>query len=150
MQILQANLSDAAEILKLQRAAYQSEAELHNDFDIPPLTQSLSELEQEFARKKVIKIIDNEKLIASGQVHLEGETCYIGRMAVWPELQGQGIGSKLLSALESFFPEAKRIELFTGENSKSNIAMYQRRGYQIFKESLLGKTKVLFFERILT
>ena len=34
---------DAAEILELQRIAYQSEAEIYNDYSIQPLTQSLEQ-----------------------------------------------------------------------------------------------------------
>ena len=68
-------------------------------------------------------------------------------MAVWPELHGQGVGSKLLSSLETIFPEANRVELFTGEFSASNLAMYKRRGYSEFKTAKLGKTRVVFLER---
>jgi hypothetical protein len=37
MKILQATAADAVEILNLQKLAYQSEAKLYNNFDIPPL-----------------------------------------------------------------------------------------------------------------
>ena len=38
--IKRAVLADAAEILSLQRLAYRSEAEIYNDYNIEPLTQS--------------------------------------------------------------------------------------------------------------
>jgi len=37
-----------AEILSLQKLAYQSEAKLLNDYTIQPLTQTLIELQNEF------------------------------------------------------------------------------------------------------
>jgi GNAT superfamily N-acetyltransferase len=148
MAILIANVSDAPEILKLQRAAYQSEAKLHNDFKILPLTQTLEALEADFATKTFLKVVDEERLIASGQVLYENGTCYIGRLAVWPEWQGKGIGSKLLLALENIYPEALRFELFTGAKSASNLAMYKRRGYSEFKRSKVGKTTLVFLERV--
>ncbi|MGZ9898766.1 GNAT family N-acetyltransferase [Shewanella gaetbuli] len=147
MKVLQATIEDAEILLDLQRKAYKSEAELHNDFKIPPLTQSLDELKASFSQKTILKIMDGDTILASGQAYLESGTCHIGRMAVWPELQGKGIGSKLLSALESAFPEASRVELFTGEHSASNLAMYKHRGYIQFKTAQLGKTKVIFLER---
>ena len=101
----------------------------------------------EFESKTIIKIIDNGKLIASGQARFDSGTCHIGRMAVWPEFQGKGIGSFLLTSLEKLFPNATRAELFTGEKSASNLAMYKNRGYVEFKTAQLGKTKVVFLER---
>lgn len=149
MEIQNAVLSDAGEILALQRAAYISEAELHDDFGIPPLTQTIEELISEFENKKILKITENGALLASGQARFSEGCCYIGRMAVWPNLQGKGIGSALLSALESSFSGTNRLELFTGENSTRNLAMYKRRGYVPFKTAQLGKTKVIFLERYL-
>lgn len=147
MKIQDACLNDAEEILVLQRTAYVSEAKLHDDFEIPPLTQTLEELISDFANKKILKITENGSLVASGQARFSEGCCYIGRMAVWPTLQGKGIGSKLLSALEALFPEARRFELFTGEHSQKNLAMYKRRGYVPFKTAQLGRTKVIFLER---
>lgn len=147
MEVLLATESDAEDILKLQYAAYRSEAALHDDFNIPPLTQSLEELKADFKTKTVLKIVENGELLASGQARLESGCCHIGRMAVWPQYQGRGIGSKLLAALEDVFPNVTRIELFTGEKSEANLAMYQRRGYKQFNTAKLGKTTVIFLER---
>ncbi|MDM7861519.1 GNAT family N-acetyltransferase [Alteromonas sp. ASW11-36] len=72
---------------------------------------------------------------------------FIARMAVKPEYQGKGYGSQLMTALEEVFPQAKRYELFTGENSAQNIAMYERRGCTNVGSKLLGKTRVVYFAR---
>lgn len=147
MKIEQACSSDAPQILALQRAAYVSEAELHDDFNIPPLTQSLSELEASFSDKTILKIVVDGNIVASGQAELRGDTCCIGRMAVWPELRGQGYGSKMLFSLENLFETATRIELFTGINSASNLAMYAKKGYREFKQEQLGATTVVYLEK---
>ena len=44
MYIAKAKLNDFAAILKLQYIAYESEAIRYNDFNIPPLTQTLEQL----------------------------------------------------------------------------------------------------------
>jgi len=147
MEVLRATVTDAEDILSLQRTAYLSEARLHDDYDIPPLTQTLDSLMADFEHKTILKIVDNDTLLASGQVRFHDDCSYIGRMAVRPEFQGRGIGSSVLSALEREFPQAKRLELFTGENSVGNLALYQRRGYVPFKTALLGKTNVIFLRR---
>ena len=48
MIIEQATVLDAEEILKLQKLAYLSEVEIYNDYSIPPLTQTIKEIEVEF------------------------------------------------------------------------------------------------------
>lgn len=149
MDVLEASIEDAAVILAIQREAYISEAKLHDDFNIPPLTQTLAELKAEFGQKRIVKILVDGEVVASGQARLFNSTCQIGRMAVKPHLKGRGIGSTLLTALESSFKEAKRIELFTGINSAANLAMYKRKGYEPFKQDKLGDTIVVFLEKSL-
>ena len=48
MLIEQAEVEDAEEILKLQKLPYQSEAEIYNDYSLPPLTHSIREIEAEY------------------------------------------------------------------------------------------------------
>jgi hypothetical protein len=40
-----ADVRDAEELLDLQKLAYRSEAAIYDDYTIPPLTQSLAEME---------------------------------------------------------------------------------------------------------
>ena len=53
--ISEAFVEDAAVILALQQVAYQSEAKIYNDFRIPPLTQTLEELKNDFANAVFLK-----------------------------------------------------------------------------------------------
>lgn len=43
MIIERASLEDAKEILELQKLAYVSEAEIYNDYSIPPMMQTLDQ-----------------------------------------------------------------------------------------------------------
>ena len=81
--IQKAQKEDLREILELQYLAYQSEAKLFGDMDIPPLKQTIEEVYEEFAQGTFLKIVD---------------------------------------------------ELFTSTKSISNIRLYERLGYKIFKE----------------
>ena len=56
VRIEPARVDDAAEILALQKLAYRSEAELNQDFSIPPLTQTQAEIESEFTAKRFLKV----------------------------------------------------------------------------------------------
>ena len=56
---------DAAEILALQRLAYESEARLYNDWSIPPMTQSLESLIAEIKTETVLKATEGPSIIGS-------------------------------------------------------------------------------------
>lgn len=145
MEIQQAELVDAPAILAIQKAAYISEAERYNDFNIPPLQQTLDELKQEFTTHLFLKAVVASKIVGSVRAREEDGTCYIGRLIVLPEFQRQGIGSALLQAIENNSTGSSRFELFTGADSVENLALYQRFGYQAFKAEKLGNSVSLVF-----
>ena len=55
IEIEQASLEDVELILQLQMRAYLSEAEIYNDYSIPPLIQSFNEIKQEFSQQVFLK-----------------------------------------------------------------------------------------------
>ena len=148
MLIEPAQLTDAPQILALQKLAYLSEAEINQDYTIPPLTQTLEGIEREFQTQTVLKAILDGKIIGSVRAYLQGGTCYIGRLIVHPDFQNRGIGAKLLRAIEERFAQAGRYELFTGEKSERNLYFYQKWGYRIFrKEELTDKVTLVYLEK---
>ncbi|HVO67823.1 MAG TPA: GNAT family N-acetyltransferase [Syntrophales bacterium] len=148
-QISRAGVTDAAEILELQKLAYQSEALLYADWSIPPLTQTLKEIEKEFGEMTFLKACDSGRLIGSVRASLRGGTCHIGRLIVRPEYRRRGVGMRLMSAIEAEFPSAKRFELFTGVKSIDNIRLYERLGYQISRTDRLSpQVELVFMEKL--
>ncbi len=132
--IEKAKKDDLKEILKLQYLAYQSEAKLFGNMEIPPLKQTLEEVCDEFERGTVLKAVgENGAIIGSVRAYQDGGTVYIGKLMVHPKMQKKGIGTKLLSEMEREFPN-QRYELFTSTKSISNIRLYEKLGYTIFKE----------------
>lgn len=132
--IKKARKEDLEEILKLQYLAYQSEARLFGDMDIPPLKQTLEEVYEEFEKGTVLKAVDEEGgIIGSVRAYQEEGTVYIGKLMVHPNMQKRGIGTKLLLEMEKEYPN-QRYELFTSTKSISNIRLYEKLGYEIFKE----------------
>lgn len=98
-QILNSQEADAAEILQLQYADYQREAEIHGDFTIQPLTQTLDELVSEYQKGVVLKAVKGGIIIGSARAYAEDTTVYIGKLMVHPEHQGKGLGKRLLTAI---------------------------------------------------
>jgi GNAT superfamily N-acetyltransferase len=101
--IAHASPDDAPAILELQKLAYQSEARLYDDWNIPPLTQTLDELINDFTTKICLKAEVEGKIVGSVRGHQVEDTCYIERLIVHPNFQGQGIGTTLMAQIESCF-----------------------------------------------
>ena len=130
--IKRAEYKDLQEILYLQYLAYQSEAELFGSKDIPPLKQTLAEVIEEFNNGIILKLTDeNGTIIGSVRATEKNGTVYIGKLMVHPEHRCKGYGTKLLSEIESCYPD-RRYELFTSTRSVDNIRLYEKVGYKIF------------------
>jgi len=127
--IADATPEDAEAILALQRVAYQQEAVLHDDFNIPPLTETLQDIRSAFVSHVFLKALLGDVIIGSVRGNCDAGTCHIGRLIVHPDFQGKGIGTRLLSGIENRFPDAVRFELFTGHKSRDNLRFYAKRGY---------------------
>ena len=145
MTIEDAGIADAAEILALQKLAYQAEAKLYGDDAIPPLTQTLAGLEAEFADARVLKAMADGRIVGSVRGRVENGVCQVGRLMVHPDLQGRGIGSRLLRRLEALFPAGSRFELFTGHKSAGNLRLYERLGYRETRRTAMHAGLTLVF-----
>jgi len=163
LDIQEATVSDAEEILALQKLAYRSEAELYSDYGIPPMVQTLDEIRSEFNRQKfltlnsknvgslILKAVIEKRIVGSVRAFSTGGTCFIGRLIVHPELQNRGIGTLLMKEIEAQFRGCGRYELFTGMKSERNIHLYQKLGYRIFKDERVNdKLTMVFMEKTTT
>jgi len=129
---------DLQEILQLQYLAYQSEAALFGNRDIPPLKQTIDEVIEEWDSGIILKMVDENGVIIGSVRSKESDgTVYIGKLMVHPHHRHKGYGSMLLSEIEGYFPD-KRYELFTSTRSLDNIRLYQKLGYAIFARKVIN------------
>lgn len=147
--IEKAQENDLQEILALQYIAYQSEARLFNSMDIPPLKQTIDEVRNEFDNGIFLKAVDESgNIIGSVRAYEKDNTVYIGKLMVQPNMQKKGLGTKLLLEIEKQYPN-KRYELFTSTKSISNIRLYEKLGYKIFrKEAVSKELEFVYLEKI--
>ncbi len=133
-------LADAGELYTLQRAAYLGEGRRDGSFEIPPLAETYAD-----ARAGLAELVEAVRagagagwlvarqagrLIGSVRAERVGAEWVIGRLMVAPDRQNEGIGSRLMRAIEASAPEGcDRLRLFTGARSTSNLAFYARRGF---------------------
>lgn len=122
---------DAGEVLTIQRAAFLSEAQIYRSVDMPPLTQTLEELQAELRDNLGCVALDGSRIVGAVRAQRDGDLLLIGRIAIAPDQQGAGIGSQLLAAVEKRGRDAgaTEAELFTGSLSEANLRLYEREGY---------------------
>ena len=148
MIILPACESDLPQILALQKAAFESEARLVENWDIPPLTQTLENLVEEWRTGVILKALDGQTLVGTVRAHTTEDTVHIGRLAVLPQWQGRGCGSALMTAILSA-TKAARYELFTSAKSERNLRLYQKLGFVPYKKAQIANgVELVWLEKI--
>lgn len=145
MDIEQATVADAKEILSLQKTAYQSEAAIYGVYDIPPLTQTLEQMEADMSTQVVLKATVSDRIVGSVRAYERDGTCYIGRLIVHPDYENRGIGTQLMGEIEACFGQSERFELFTGHRSERNLYLYRKLGYRPLGEQEVAPGLVLVY-----
>ncbi len=131
VSIRRAQPSDAGEVLTVQRAAFVTEAQLHDDVHMAPLTQTLDEVRATIAATTVLVATDGPRIVGAVRALAAGDAWHIGRLVVVPDLQGRGIGTELLREIERLAPpDLDRFTVETGPKSEPNIHLYERHGYR--------------------
>jgi len=149
LYIQQAREADLEKILQLQKACYQQEAEIYNDFQIPPLTQTLASIKEDFKKQVFLKYEIDREIVGSVRGEIIDDTCKIGRLIVAASFQNRGIGSQLMHSIETFPHQVRRFELFTGHLSEKNLGLYRKLGYsQIKIQPVNDRLKLIFMEKL--
>ncbi|MDX6249389.1 MAG: tRNA (guanine37-N1)-methyltransferase [Kribbellaceae bacterium] len=149
VKVLPTTEADAGELLTLQRAAYLSEAQAHDDFSIPPLQEQLEGVVERIAQGLVWKAVAGTRIVGSVHLAVEGSLGRINRLMVAPDWQGRGVGSKLLRVAEQTAPaEVTSYELFTGAESERNLQLYRNAGYrEIRREPQTAKVELVLLAK---
>lgn len=145
IEISHADAGDAERILYLQYAAYRIEAELYDDYRLPPLAQTLPELLAEFGTHTILVARRQGRIVGSVRARVADGTAHIGRLAVDPVWHGRGIGRRLLCGIEQATAPVQRYELFTGHRSDRNLRLYQRAGYRRIRTQRRSATVSLVY-----
>ncbi len=124
--------ADAGELLTLQRACWVQEQQANPDVDIPALSETLHDVEEWLREWVVLVLRRGGRLVGAARGRTHGTSWDVGRLMVAPDLQGLGLGRRLLAEIEACAPpEVTTYELYTGAGSAENIRMYQRAGYRL-------------------
>lgn len=125
--------ADLPIILKVQKDSFMSEAIKYNDMLMPPMIETIEQVEEQFDTGTIFfKYIEDDNIIGSVRAKLENEICLIARLFVKSGYQNRGIAKTLLLELESYFKnESKVFKLSTGEKSDYALKIYYKFGYKV-------------------
>jgi GNAT superfamily N-acetyltransferase len=131
--------SDAGEIMTVQRAAYVSEALLYDNTHFSALSEPLDSVRTAIETEVVLVARLGPRIVGAVRGRVDGEVCHVERLVVAPDQQGQGIGRRLLLAVEEHVP-THRFALHTGDRSAANLALYRKAGYKQTREERVADT----------
>jgi ribosomal protein S18 acetylase RimI-like enzyme len=129
--IVPAAPDDATTILDIQRRAFLEEGRLSDNWEIPPLTETLSTVVEHIQNQTVLIARYGTYIIGSVRGIVAGTVCTVRALSIEPAHQGRGIGSSLLHAIEIAHPHVTHFELTTNTVMEGNVRFYERHGYQI-------------------
>jgi len=129
--IVPAAPEDATLILDIQRRAFAQEARLCDNWDIPPLTETLNAIVRHIRSQTVLTARHETHIIGSVRGIVADTVCTIRGLSIEPAHQGRGIGSSLLNAIESRHPHVTHFVLTTNTVMEGNVRFYERHGYHV-------------------
>jgi len=118
----------AVALLELQRQAYEVEAALIGSRDIPPLTETLEELQS--SRETFLAVFVEGRIAGTVSYRLLRDTIDIHRLAVDSTCFRAGIGTALVRAALSVEPSATRAIVQTGAGNEPARSLYLREGFE--------------------
>ena len=132
--IRHATSEDIIKLLEIQKIAFTVQAKLYDAYDIPPMIETAEEINLSSTDLIVLVALIDGEIAGSIRVVFKGNDAEIKRLSVAEKFQKKGIGTKLLKEAEMYCENLRRIWLFTGGQSKSNIDLYKKLGFVPFKE----------------
>lgn len=147
--IQKADNEDLVEILSLQKKAFAEVARLMNKYDLPPLLQTIEELQNEYEQGVILKYLSEEnKIIGSVRGFSDkNNICHIGKLVVDPDYQNQGIGKILMCEIEKRFLSCDTFTLFTGDETPNTLFLYKKIGYQIIGKQNMENINMFLMEK---
>jgi len=132
VEIVAATPGDVPELAVLMRACWVQEALANDTLDVPALRESLDDVRASLDTTQTWVARAGGRLVGAVRTSRTDEDWFIGRLCVVADLQGRGLGRRLLEHAESTAPDGIRtFSLNTGARSTDNLRMYKKAGYRL-------------------
>lgn len=139
-------LETARKIWQVQIPSYQVEAKLINFDQIPPLRESVEDLQR--CEETFYGYWIGEELAGAISYKREGDALDIHRMMVHPQHFRKGVASKLLAFVEQVEEGVQRILVATGARNVPAVNLYLRHGFhQVGEQEVAPGVFLALFEK---
>ncbi|WP_100372049.1 GNAT family N-acetyltransferase [Bacillus sp. FJAT-45037] len=122
----------AREVLHVQTPAYKEEARIIEYLDIPPLNDTVSDLQQ--SDETYYGYYIKEKLCGVISIKITNDILNIHRLVVHPEHFRKGISKQLLHHIEEDREGIQEINVSTGKKNIPAIKLYEQSGFKYVGE----------------
>uniref|UniRef100_UPI00403F8C85 GNAT family N-acetyltransferase n=1 Tax=Candidatus Enterococcus willemsii TaxID=1857215 RepID=UPI00403F8C85 len=130
MQLIPVKENELADVLIIQKQAFQKLYDTYQDDQTSPYTQTLERLQEKYQQSNnyFFFIVTNE-IIGYIRVVIENNHARIAPIAVLPDKENQGFGSQALQLVEQTFPTINIWQLSTISQEKKLVHFYRKAGY---------------------
>jgi ribosomal protein S18 acetylase RimI-like enzyme len=125
----------AQQVLAVQRPSYQSESELIEYPNLPPLLETVADLQN--SDETFVGYWVDGQLAGVLSYEQRDEGIHIDRLVVHPDYFRRGIGRALLQWLETAVSSSPHITVSTAAKNQPAIQLYQSQGYTIVQYTAL-------------
>ena len=141
----EAETSDAAAIRALTREAYAKWVPVIGREPLP----MTADYERAVREHRFDLLFAAERLVALIETDVRDDHVLIVNVAVAPDLQGQGLGRRMLTHAEALarIENLREVRLYTNARFEADIAIYRRLGYAVFREETLAHAVVVHMKK---
>ena len=148
IELVHLEISDpqtASAVLDLQRQAYRVEADLIGSEGIPPLRETLEELQA--CGESFLGAVVDGRLAGAISWRVDAATIDIHRLVVDPDHFRRGLATALVRSLLESESDASRAIVQTGAENEPAARLYLREGFQRVDEVSLDGLRVARFAK---
>lgn len=143
----QTNYMTAMQIMNLQKASYQIEADMIGFYEIPTLKDTMESIQK--SDEIFYGYYTRETLAGLISYKVYDKVLDIHRVAVHPQFFRQGIAQKLLDYVEGLEDDLMKILVCTGKENLPAVNLYFKNGFKKIKDTQIGEGIYLTeFEKI--
>lgn len=148
MEIVEARPQDAQVILAIQRQAFAPAAVRYDDARLPPLVETVQEVERDIRDNVVLVAVDDGEVVGSVRGTERDGCVHVGRLVVSPARQREGIARQLMLEMENRFDSAPCFELFTGNMNEPGMGLYLQLGsVEVERRPVKGDLELVYLRK---
>ena len=131
----------ANQIHGLQQAAYRLESQLIDYPHLPPLHETVEDLQH--SAEQFVVFEEAGQILGAVSYEQADDKLDICRLVVSPSHFRRGIAARLLEAVEFMEPAIRQVTVSTAEKNIPAVTLYQKQGYQVTQRTVLDDGLVL-------